>query len=165
MSRPAAAILITLVLAVGIFFGATLPRSSSSPENAKPEQPTETKADARVLNIRQQTYRETLNNNGDPVGHIVTLTGVVSSSLLVTHEIREQDRQQLPLVSGEVLRRDGFVFAGLTDELLFVRQWGVLQIQRQIEVENETPDMPSDVLPLEVIATYEIGETTTVAFE
>ncbi len=165
MSRPAAAILITLVLAVGIIFGATLPHASTKPEQQKPNPDVASDTNPGSLRIRQEIYRETVDSDGDPVGHLISLSGVVSSTLLVTHEIREQDRNQLPLVTGEVLRRNGFVFAGLTDELVFVRQWNVLQIQRQIQVESETPDTPGDILPLEVIATFEIGEKTSVEFE
>lgn len=161
MSRTAIAVLVSVVFALGIVFGMTLwPRTQPQVEAPTP---SETVPDALV--IRQRMYRETTTADGDPIGHIVHLSGAVSGTLLVTHEIREQDRVQLPLLNGELLRRDGFAFAGLTDELLFVRNWDQLQIQRQIQVENETPGSPPDILPLEVIATFKIGKTATVQFE
>lgn len=162
MSRTAIAVLVSVVFALGIVFGMVLSRTSSG--RPEPREATEVNA-SQTLKIRRQLYRETMTNDGDPVGHLVSLSGVVSSTLLVTHEIREQDRGQIPLLGGELLRRDGFVFAGLTDELLFVRQWDQLQIQRQIQVEGETPGAAPDVLPLEVIATFTIGERTSVTFE
>lgn len=162
MSRTVIAVLVSIVFALGIIFGMVLSRTpSAAPSEPKPS----TVSGAATLIIKQEMYRETMLEDGDPVGHLVTLSGVVSSTLLVTHEIREQDRGQLPLLGGELLRRDGFVFAGLTDELLFVRQWDQLQIQRQIQVESETPGAAPDILPLEVIATFTIGEKTSVTFE
>ena len=161
MSRTAIAILVSVVFALGIIFGMVLSRDSSDPQKSSIGET----AAPQTLTIHRQLYRETMTNDGDPVGHLVSLSGVVSSTLLITHEIREQDREQLPLLAGELLRRDGFVFAGLTDELLFVRNWDQLQIQRQIQVESETPGSAPDILPLEVIATFTIGEKTSVTFE
>jgi hypothetical protein len=162
MSRTAIAVLVSVVFALGIVFGMVVTKQHPA---RQPEIQPMLSVASSTLTIRQGMYRETAALDGDPVGHIVSLTGVVSSTLLVTHEIREQDRGQLPLLGGELLRRDGFVFAGLTDELLFVRQWDQLQIQRQIHVENETPGTASDILPLEVIATFSIGEKTAIRFE
>lgn len=154
-------------LGLGFWIGISLtdmrPRSVQEPLSASA-------AVVRNVRIHQQTHRETGildsgTTSGDPIGHIVSLSGSVEATLLVTHEIREQNRETLPLLSGETLKRDGFSFAGLTDELLFVRNGKTLQIQREIKVEGETPGEAPEVLPLEVIATFEIGEDAKVAFE
>jgi hypothetical protein len=84
---------------------------------------------------------------------------------LVTHEIRTQDGAQLSLIEGRELKREGFYFAGLRDDLVFIRNTSTLQVQREIQLENETPNQAPEVLPREVIASFALDKGVDIVFE
>jgi hypothetical protein len=136
--------------------------------------PAKERADVEVvsqeLRIHRTTYRDLAEGDdqaasGDPLGHVLSFSGVVNGSMLVTHEIRTQDGAQVSLIEGRELKREGFSFAGLRDDLVFIRSTSTLQIQREIQLENEVPNQAPEVLPREVIASFAIDQDINIIFE
>jgi hypothetical protein len=125
---------------------------------------------SQELRIQRTTYRDLAEGDdqaasGDPLGHVLSFSGVVNGTILVTHEIRTQDGAQLSLIEGRELKREGFYFAGLRDDLVFIRNTSTLQVQREIQLENETPNQAPEVLPREVIASFALGKGVDIVFE
>lgn len=94
-----------------------------------------------------------------PVGHILKLSGMINQTILLTQEVSKQDNTQLPLLEGNELKKSGFYWAGIQDDLIFIQKDNNLQVQRQISEETGT------VHPKEVLMTMELPKNTIINFK
>lgn len=95
-----------------------------------------------VLHISRTMFVDASEKEAvEPSGHVVQMTGWMPLRLLLTQVVGQYDNTLMPLVEGKELKRSGFYYAGLQDELIFVRVKNTLQIQREVRFEGKrTPE-------------------------
>ncbi len=97
-----------------------------------------------VLTVNVQSF-ETSNdlivNGGAPKGHVVLFGGWFDMRLLVTHQDGLLNQKLMPLLKGKEVGHKGFYFAGVQDDLYFVRTGNSFQVQRETRDEQSvTPN-------------------------
>lgn len=100
-----------------------------------------------TLRVTRSTFCVEANKVCDePKGHVVLFSGWFDMRLLVTHADGLLNQKLMPLIQGKEVGRTGFYFAGIQDDLVFVRKGNTLQVQR--ETREEMASKPSPREPL-----------------
>lgn len=164
------ALMLLSALAGGLVAKTWLVKSPSVPQPA----PTSSLRTSNVLPTRNSplsslTISSELYYSADdptePRGHILTFSGALNQTLLVTQEIDVQPRNQLPLLTGTLIHTDGYEWNGLHDDLMYVRSGDTLQVERQISLDDDAVGSDaSGPLPREVMMTLDVPSTTMITF-
>ncbi len=92
-----------------------------------------------TLKITRTTFCTAENTTCDePKGHVLQFSGWFDMRLLVTQADGLHNTKLMPLVQGKDVGRTGFYFAGVQDDLVFVRKGSTLQVQRETRDEQST---------------------------
>ncbi len=113
-----------------------------------------------VLTIDVQSF-ETSNdlivNGGAPKGHVVRFGGWFDMRLLVTHQDGLLNQKLMPLLKGKEVGHKGFYFAGVQDDLYFVRSGSSLQLQRETRDEQSvTPNVREPLFTMYLPTTVKV---------
>lgn len=101
----------------------------------------------------------------EPHGYIVSFHGTVNQTFLLTQGIEDSQPENMPLIQGRELQTDEFDWAGVKTRIFYVRSKDQLQIQRELEVSDDTLDeSPAEPLPRDVLLTLDLPENVEVTF-
>lgn len=86
------------------------------------------------LQVQEITVeRESILTEDAPIGHKVILSGAIDKEFVVLNEDKASEDE---LLDGEEIGRDGFYWAGIQDDLIFIRKDSLLQVQRLLSGED-----------------------------
>ena len=111
-----------------------------------------------VASVSAVTVETSMDDSiGEPNGHIVTFTGDFNESFSFIFPEEDSDVEEA-LISGEETYVEGYYFAGLQSDLVFVRDGDTLQIQEQVTTED------GEEAPRTVLETIELPEGLELSF-
>ncbi len=125
-------------------------------------QPTQTEASAvqensnpvpqKILIVEVKLQME----KDQPSGQEVILTGVINQSLFIG--INNVGKKET-LISGTEIGRKGYYWAGLQNDLIFIKNENTLQIQEEIKTEE------GEVFPHRVMSTFTLPPETIITLK
>ncbi len=127
--------------------------------------PTDSVSSTSAYLLVERDLFPTADASQEPHGYVVTFHGAVNQSFLLTQGIEDSQPENMPLIQGNDLQTDGFDWAGVKTRIIYVRSKDQLQIQRELEVVDDTQDeSPAEPLPRDVLFTLDLPEGIDVTF-